>query len=234
MKNKAFRMLMSLACLIALAMFLTPKAGLAQGTYTCTIDTAGGTTCDGWNVVVSNTGGNTRTAAVNLTGNFLWNYMVVRVYTCNPSGWSFHIGDSSTNNGGGGDGYTTQHDAELQVYDSTVTVYGSEFANFSPLTASGPPASGCSIQEYRLFNHYVYVGSAAWLSYFFDFPPYDEADQEDTGYCDSNYSYHCEERKLYIGLNRTYGDAFRNGSGVTQACVFLSSAANTPISGCPF
>jgi hypothetical protein len=242
-KKVSTTLLTNLVCLIALALLvLTPKASSAQGTYTCTINTGGSSTCDGFNVAVTDTGGGTRTAVVNLTGSFSWKYMAVRVYSCDPFGWSFHIGDSSTNDGGRGDAGSTQHDAELQVNGSTITVFGSDIATFSSVTSTYPVPSGCSVQEYRIYNHYVYVdpnvsvasNESSWLSYFFDFPPYDEADSEDTGYCDGNYSYHCEERKLYLGLNRTYGDASRSGSGVSQACVFLSSTENTPISGCGF
>jgi hypothetical protein len=172
--------------------------------------------------------------------------MAVRVYSCDPSGWSFHIGDSSTNDGGGGDALSTQHDAELQVNGSTITVFGSEFitqhSSVASVTSTYGVPSGCSIQEYRIYNHYVWVdpsvsvsgNESSWFHYFFDFPRYDEADSEDTGYCDGNTTYHCEERKLYIGLNRTYGDASRSGSGVVAACVFLSNIENTPISGCSF
>jgi len=244
MIEKALQTTPRLALLLVLLLFLVPRAGSAQGTYSCTLDTGGGSTCDGFNVIANNTGGSTRTAVVNLTGSFFWKYMAVRVYSCNPSGWSFHIGDSSTNNGGGGDSFTTQHDAELQVNGSTISVFPSEFASFGSVTSAYSVPSGCTIQEYRIYNHYVYVdpnvsvasNESAWLHYFFDFPPYDpgDGDTEDTGYCDGNFSYHCQERKLYIGLNRTYGDASRSGSGVLSACVFLSSVENTPISGCPF
>lgn len=46
------------------------------------------------------------------------------IYTGNPTAWTVNIGDSSTNNGGGGDSGTQSNDAEIQVLDTTLTVLG--------------------------------------------------------------------------------------------------------------
>lgn len=213
---------------------LIPTASLAQATYTCVISTSGGHTCDNFNVSVANTGGSTRTAVVNLNASFAWQYLVVRVQTCNAFGWTLHIGDSVSNNGGGGDARDAQHDAEVQALDSTVSVFASDYASPTFVTAPGPPSSGCAVQEYRIFDHYVYVdpntsvpnNESAWLYYWFDFPPYNEADSEDLDFSELN--------RIYIGLNRTYGDASRNGSGLTQACVFLSTSTSSIPTSCPF
>lgn len=225
----------ALHSLLAAAIWLlSPAVGLAQGTYTCVISTSGGHTCDGFNVSVTNTGGNTRTAILNLNASFSWQYLVLRAQTCNATGWTLHVGDSVSNNGGGGDALDANHDAELQALDSTVSVFASDYASGVFTTAAGPPSSGCAVQEYRIFNHYVYVdpnvatsgGEAAWLYWFFDFPPYDEPDNEDWDLSELN--------RIYLGLNRTYGTASRSGSGLSQLCVFLSTSTSSTASGCPF
>lgn len=234
MLNQAFRTLTHLTCATALMLVLVPRESQAQATYTCQINTSGSSTCDNWNVNVVNTGGNTRTAVVNLNASFAWKYLVVRVRSCDAWGWTFHLGDSVSNDGGGGDAADARHDAELQAYYSTATLFASDYYSGINVSAGGPPSVGCATQEYRVYNHYVWVdpdtavasNEAAWLHYFFDFPPYDEYDSEDTDLSELN--------KLYLGLNRTYGDPFRNGSGATQACIFLSTVENTPISNCSF
>lgn len=234
MSKQAFRMLTNLTCMAVLMLVLAPHAGFAQGTYSCYISTSGGNTCDNWNVSVTNTGGNTRTGVINLGASFLWQYVVVRVRSCDAWGWTFHMGDSVSNNGGGGDAADTQHDAEIQAYYSTATVFASDYASPVSTTAGGPPASGCAVQQYRVYNHFVEVDpnvavsgdASAWIYYWFDIPPYDEADSEDTDFS--------ELYKIYFGLNRTYADASRNGSGAQEACVFLSTSTSSTPTGCPF
>jgi hypothetical protein len=46
------------------------------------------------------------------------------IYTSAPNAWTVNIGDSSTNNGGGGDAATQSNDAEIQVLNQTLTVLG--------------------------------------------------------------------------------------------------------------
>jgi hypothetical protein len=246
MTNRVPRCLTPVAAFIALALVLTPKIGWSQGTYTCMIDTAGGQTCDGWNVIVSNTGGSTRLVTVVLKGaSAQWQFMQVRVRSCDPQGYSLNIGDSSTNDGGAGDYGSTKHDAELQVFNSAVTVFQSQYGNPSVSVSSQNLPWGCSVQEYRMFDHWVFVdpdvsvngNASAWLSYFFEFPDYPswEPDSEDMSLV--------EEKKMYLGLNRVVylgANPSRTGSGTAAACIFLSIATdsslteNRPISGCPF
>jgi hypothetical protein len=218
------------------ALLFIPHLAWAQSPYSCVISTSGGHTCDNLNVSVINSGGSTRLGIVNLkpNPNLTWKYLVVRVQTCSPSGWTFHIGDSVSNDGGGRDSGDAQHDAELQVLNSAVTVYQSDYQNAISVTASSPLPASCATSEYRLYNHFVSVdpnvsiagNESAWLAYFFDFPPYDEPDAQDFD--------HSEEPRIYLGLNRTYADPTRSGSGLVQACVFLSAFENDFVTGCPF
>ena len=173
---------------------------------------------------------NQRRAQVNLRKGFDWQTFVLRVETCNPSGWTVHIGDSPSNNGFGGDGADTQHDAEAQALNNILSVYESDIGT-SQLTCkfTGPPSpTGCIVQQYFVQNDFfefdpnVNVASnplsICGNGSIFDFNPYDEFDAEDpTG---------LYENQLYVGLNQTYGSSSRTGTGVQRACFFLSTDLN--------
>ncbi|MEM9293401.1 MAG: hypothetical protein AAGD01_17085 [Acidobacteriota bacterium] len=174
-------------------------------------------------------GSNQRRAIVDLNQGFNWRSLVVRVETCNPTGWTVHIGDSPTNNGYGGDSGSTSHDAEVQALNNQLTVYESDIGT-SSLTClfTGPPnPPGCIVQQYLVRNDYFEFDPNVPLttnplsicsnSTIFDFPNYDEADLEDPS--------GLYEDKVYVGLNRTYGSSSRNGSGIQRACFFLSTSA---------
>jgi hypothetical protein len=47
-------------------------------------------------------------------------------YGTKPEGWTLNIGDSATNNGGGGDSGTQSNDAELQILDNTFSLFGND------------------------------------------------------------------------------------------------------------
>lgn len=55
------------------------------------------------------------------------------LYNAVPTGFTVNIGDSSTNDGGGGDGYTQSNDAELMVQNQTLTIYGRDGTPTYPL-----------------------------------------------------------------------------------------------------
>lgn len=237
--SKNARSFVTAVCRVsALTLLLTPGFAAAQdedlekalsgGNYSCVINTSGVDNCDYFNVSVGYTGGSTRTAVLDLNASFLWTTAIVRVETCNATGWSFHLGDSPSNNGGGGDGAQTRHDAEVQAFNTTLTAYRSDFNIGAECSAVGPTnPTGCVIQQYLVRNDFLQFDpnvntfgdpiTTCSDVYLFDFPAYDEADNEDPA---GNYA-----DFLYLGLNRTYGSAARSGSGITKACVFLSTSA---------
>jgi hypothetical protein len=53
------------------------------------------------------------------------------IYGSEIEGWTLNIGDSATNNGGGGDGCTQSNDAELQVRDKTFKLFGNDLMYYS-------------------------------------------------------------------------------------------------------
>jgi hypothetical protein len=198
---------------------------------TCTIDTATGRhNCRGDIQVVPMADSDRPQARVkvNLDGQGIWRSVTLRYRTCKADGWTWHIGDSPTNNGYAGDGGSTQHDAEAQSLNRKLMVYASDIGG-SGLTCQfpGPPTvpEGCVVQQVTVsednlrFNPAVYDGapvSQCSSPYLFDFPNYDEYDAEDPW---GQY-----ENWLYFGLNRTYGSAARNGVGITRACIFASAS----------
>ncbi len=75
----------------------------------------------------------------------------VELTTCNPRGWVFHLADSEGCNGYGGDDSRSNHDAEIQVLDSALTVFGSDVATppsavFNS-TGTFVTAAGCSTRH---------------------------------------------------------------------------------------
>lgn len=235
------RSLLLLSLVFAIALLLTPGLAAAQqedpdpgagvdgfGDYACVVNVAGGWHTCGGPVWVNQIGGNKATAEVNVAS---YQTLIVRVETCNESGWTVHIGDSPTNNGGGGDAHSTSHDAEVQMLNRVLSTFKSDH-NSGEQCRSLVTASGCFVvQQYVVQNDFVqydpFVHSFGdfvtncphWALH--DFPPYDEPDWQDGG---------AYANTMYVGLNRTYGDATRSGSGVTRACIFLSPSA-TPNAG---
>ena len=171
-----------------------------------------------------------RRAIVDLDAGFDWNTFVLRVETCDPQGWTVHIGDSPTNNGGGGDAGSSNHDAEAQSRDNILSVFESDLGTGAETCRFTGPVSptGCIVQQYFVQNDFFEFDPAVSLPFnplsicgngdIFDFNPYDEADAEDPS--------GLYEDKLYVGLNQTYGSASRNGSGIKRACFFLATSTN--------
>ncbi len=52
--------------------------------------------------------------------------LVTTKYQGTPSGWSFNVGDSLTNNGWGGDASTQSNDSEAQMLNDTLTVFAND------------------------------------------------------------------------------------------------------------
>ncbi|MEM9556596.1 MAG: hypothetical protein AAGC60_20220 [Acidobacteriota bacterium] len=202
----------------------------ATATYACYVDIANGFD-DCFNPVTVapySSSSNQRVVTADLDNGFRWRSMTVRYEICNSSGWTWNVGDSPTNNGFGGDAASTQHDAEAQALNGTLSVYKSDIGG-GGLTCqfAGPPNPvGCITQEFLVRNDYFEFDSNTASSFprdvcggpaLFDFPAYDEADSEDpTG---------LYEDKIYVGLNRTVGSSGRSGSGIQRACVVLSTAS---------
>jgi hypothetical protein len=198
--------------------------GTARADDACFINVAGNTASCPTNPFVW-VNGNRAIAPVDVNG---YASVILRVYTCNPSGYSVHIGDSPSSNGGGGDSGSTQHDAELQLLDSTLSVFRSDYFQGEEARRLSATSSGCVTQQYLIRNDYAefdpnvnvagdFITQVPQYA-LFDFIPYDEYDAEDPN---GNYAH-----QIYIGLNRVYylWPTDRIGSGVQYACIYRSTS----------
>lgn len=238
----AVRVSSSVVGIALVAVLAASPAGagtVGTGTYTCTINISPVSShdChDGTGIVTLTTNsGNARVARIDLNQAFAWQSVNVLVDVCNPTGWTVNVGDSPSNNGGGGDGSSTRHDAEAEMNGSTLSVFYSDIGGTGLHTqlTGAVATSGCSTQQWTVIQDGLSYdddgntadaarvgarGSLAAGTHLFDFPPYNEADSEDSSGADAD--------DLYLALNRTVGSASRSGTGVNRACIFLSTSVS--------
>jgi hypothetical protein len=85
---------------------------------------------------------------------------------CDPSGYVINIGDSPSDNGGGGDAGHFEHDAEVMIYDADLTAWSSDLGyeqttpttGYHPMLLSEPgyvAELGCSVRTLRLRDQYI-------------------------------------------------------------------------------
>jgi Ca2+-binding RTX toxin-like protein len=65
-------------------------------------------------------------AKINFDGNIKKAKFIVE-YDETPSGWTVNLGDSASNNGYGGDAGTQSRDAEMQIVNGGMAVYGNDY-----------------------------------------------------------------------------------------------------------
>lgn len=238
LKTQLSRHVFLIVLCLALTGWLIPvsaSAGFGVGTYTCVVDIVFGfTDCTDGVVTVTSSSGNQRVTQVDLNAAFNWQSLNVLVETCSPSGWTVNIGDSPTNNGGGGDGGSTAHDSEAELNGTVLNVFYSDVGGNGPHSTLNNAISsfGCTTQQWTVTEdqisydddgntadvpRFISRGRLGTPSSLFNFPPYNEADSQDSSgtWADD----------IFVGLNRTVGTASRSGSGVQRACFFLSTSA---------
>ncbi|MCI5195555.1 MAG: hypothetical protein D3919_04855 [Candidatus Electrothrix sp. AW5] len=134
------------------------------------------------------------------------------------SGYTVNIGDSKTNNGGKGDAGTQSNDAELDIVDNLMSVYGNDGIDhavdpemYKLLTYSLRP--GRSSITLRIKDRFV-----GWTHL------------RRTGEHRSEYLYALngqvdtegpENHTIYAAFNRVVGTAFRSGEGVSKVSITL-------------
>jgi hypothetical protein len=141
-----------------------------------------------------------------------------------PRGFTLNIGDSATNDGGGGDGWTQQRDAEMQVQDQMMSVFASDLGG-SPLAATRLSQTVMGVQDGGLkvsvADMFLSHGSPYSEMDFSDCPPGADLLYALNGQPDTeglvNYD-------IYVGLNRViFGAPFngRIGSGLSKVYITL-------------
>lgn len=227
--------ILSLALVLALPFAgALPAAAGTTGTtyYTCSIDVVNNThDCTDGVVTITTSSGSQRVARVDL-GSYV--RLDAFVDVCNPTGWWSHFGDSPGDNGYGGDGGQTEHDAEAYILGTELQMFGtynsSRGGSDLVYTSSGvAQASGCSRPQWTILEDRVAYDDDDNPSdsprvnvtsiHGFEVPPYDEPDSEDPSETDAG--------RWYVGINRTVGSSFRSGSGAQQVC-FVLSTTTTP------
>ncbi|HSU84894.1 MAG TPA: hypothetical protein VLR69_20950, partial [Thermoanaerobaculia bacterium] len=188
----------------------------------CTIDLVNNThTCGGIGAlrfVLSPSGGRTVLALTldPLTSGFVQARFDV-TYNAEPSGWTVNIGDSATDDGGGGDAATQSNDAELQVFGRQFTLLGNDDSVPSKTLQfiDGFAANGKTV-SFTVSNDRVdwitAAGAAGTVTSPFLFALDGQVDREGP----VNYD-------IYAAFNRVIGDAGRSGSGVSQVVITLST-----------
>lgn len=148
-------------------------------------------------------------------------------FNSSPTGYLVNIGDSSTNNAGGGDSGTQTHDSELEIVNGVLNIYKSD-AGGGGLLVSEPnaaPANGrISIEiSNNTVTYYNYSTGVrkTWTSPYI-FALNGQSDSEGP----VNY-------KIYAGINRVVQGTWRSGSGVAKTYVSLVDPYKSNL-GSPF
>lgn len=131
-------------------------------------------------------------------------------------GWTVNIGDSASNNGFAGDGADQSNDAEVQILDNVLSVYGSDYIppGVRLLLRSSPVVEGkrasIRLTVKNQFLSWGYDGQNSDLSSQYLYALNGQRDDEGS----VNYD-------IYAAFNRTIASAGRNGSGVRKIIVEL-------------
>lgn len=137
-------------------------------------------------------------------------------YKKKAAGWTVNIGDSISNNGFAGDGADQSNDAEVQILDKVLSVYGSDYISpetrlllqYSPIV-EGKRAS-ISFRVKNQFLSWSYNGQKGNLSSQYLYALNGQQDDEGS----VNYD-------IYAAFNRTISSSGRTGSGVRKITVEL-------------
>ena len=145
--------------------------------------------------------------------------MIVEAPLQKVSQWGLHIGNSSTNDGYGGDAGTTWHDSEFFTFGTGAALYSDDFGG-SAVVASLPGVID-------LNNDFSYtVVCDGYLGFQTDSLPYTDYSspnifQIDGDESDPGSSTGLNDRKLWLGLNRTIGSTSRVGQGTSYVKIHL-------------
>ncbi|HYP26758.1 MAG TPA: hypothetical protein VE262_08575 [Blastocatellia bacterium] len=137
-------------------------------------------------------------------------------YKQKGTGWTVNIGDSISNNGFAGDFSDQSNDAELQILDGLLSVYGSDFIppdvrlllTYSPVVEKKRSSIRLRIKNQSLT--WQYNGQQGGVSSPYLYALNGQSDDEGT----VNYN-------TYAAFNRTISSSGREGSGVKRIKIEL-------------
>jgi hypothetical protein len=138
-------------------------------------------------------------------------------YEGTPSGWTFNLGDSLTNNGFGGDSGTQDvWEAETQIVDEVLSVFGTQTSSTENLTVQRLRLTDSSIKICVKDQFLSWGNPAGILSTPNLQALYGLNGQADPGPGGVNFD-------LYVGLNRViFGPGGRIGGGLARVLITLS------------
>ncbi|MEP6580423.1 FG-GAP-like repeat-containing protein [Microcoleus vaginatus GB2-A3] len=158
-------------------------------------------------------------AKINFDGKIKKAKFIVE-YDKAPSGWTVNLGDSGSNNGYGGDGSTQSRDAEMNIVNGNMSVFGNDY-NTPPggeLAPGNVPnfVSNASRVEFEISNEQLAWDNKNGLKNSLN-SPYLYAlngQPDDTGPVNS---------EIYAGFNRVIsGPGDRIGSGASKVTILLN------------
>jgi hypothetical protein len=176
--------------------------------YACSIDVAAGTSdCSG--PVVPELTPERGRAQLDLGA---YTSLALTFEACSPTGWSLHLADSPSCSGYGGDAGDSSNDAEIQLLDTTIGAYGSDYGvGLIGSLADAVVAGACSTSTWVVADAAFAVADTAFelaSPYLLRIDP----PMDDEGTPDALW---------YLGLNRTYGSLGRVGTGLTTVEICL-------------
>lgn len=192
------------------------------------------------------------TYRINMSG---YQRMDLFASVCNPTGWTLHVTDSPTADGYGGDGATTDHDAEGYLFSNTQFQYFSSFEMSrwvagNVVTNKNAFPGGCKTVHIAAIHPsgsasstFRFEGDTANPSYTTDVQSLygmklgytacaTSTSSQRAVECDWEDAALGDKNYWYIGLNRTVGSSSRFGTGVSSACIVLNSDPNANPSSC--
>lgn len=132
-------------------------------------------------------------------------------YGSTIAGWTFNLGDSSTNDGYGGDGNTQWNDSEFQILNTQGAIYASDFVpnNPSRLLQEIPGIIAPNqTHTIEVSNEKLNYNDTDFISpYIFALAGQDDPQG-------INYD-------IYVGMNRVINNSSRNGSGLEKVKITL-------------
>ncbi|MEG4488454.1 DUF4347 domain-containing protein [Microcoleus sp. D2_18a_B4] len=159
-------------------------------------------------------------AKINFSGNIKKAKFIVE-YDKIPSGWTVNIGDSVSNDGYGGDSGNQSRDAEMQIVNGGMAVFGNEY-NTPPgaqLTGGNVPnlVTNGSRLELEVSNEKIAWDNKSGLQGSLNSPPYLYALN---GQADASGPVNSD---IYAGFNRVMtGRGDRIGSGASKVTILLN------------
>jgi hypothetical protein len=159
-------------------------------------------------------GNGTFTASVDMSS---LEEMELRFVAEDPAGWIAHVADSPSCDGGGGDSSDFANDAEVQLRDGTLTAFANDLDPKGPSTTL-LSSNGYVAPEDRCVERTWIVSDQRFRSVD---PPLDVSSPFLLRLNPPSDSEGAPDAMWFIGLNRTFGDASRGGTGVIAASICL-------------